>query len=434
MSTVIKVRDLGKKYKICDNHMQYKNFTDLAAQIAAMPYNYIRRMMNGESAPPKEKTFWAIKDINFDLEQGDILGVVGRNGSGKSTLLKIISRVAEPTCGRIEVVGRIGSLLGVGTGFHPELTGRENIILNGIVLGMSRSEIRSKFDEIVDFSGVEEFIEMPVKNYSSGMFMRLAFSVAAHLEPEVLIVDEVLAVGDANFQKKCLDKMRSYHEAGHTILFVSHDLYSVRALTEKALLLNHGEQMAFSDTESIAQLYMEKYANIPPGAPAPEPEPEAALEPEANEEPEPPAEIPSETNCGFKVKNFRVEPFESKTFHAGGKLRFSFEYEFDREIDNFKIAFAVNTTDQYNSCGLLADSNELGLAKLPPAGKVACVSDNLYFTEGNCIVQLAVLENDVPVFLNKEIANIYNKRHPELIFSPRDWFDYCVKGTWKVKH
>ncbi|MCP3965891.1 MAG: ATP-binding cassette domain-containing protein [Lentisphaerae bacterium] len=415
MTNAIRVRNLGKKYKICNAHVQYKNVTEMAGRILKMPYNYVRRIMNGERST-KESTFWALDDINFDLEQGSVLGIMGRNGSGKSTLLKIISRIAEPTTGRIEAIGRIGSLLGVGTGFHPELTGRENIILNGIILGMSRIEIGKKFDEIVDFSGVETFIEMPVKHYSSGMFMRLAFSVAAHLEPEILIVDEVLAVGDSDFQKKCLKKMRSYHELGHTILFVSHDLNAVRSLTEKALLLHHGKQVAFGDTESVSNLYVEHYANANGNGHA---------HPEAREE------TPAH---GFNVSNFKVEPYECENFCSGGRLKFSFEYDFDREIENPKIALAINTTDRYNSCGLLADSNELGIDKLPPSGKVVCVSDKLFFTEGNCTIQLSVLEKNEAIFLDRKIANIYNKRNTEIVYSPRDWFDFCVKCKWGLEH
>jgi lipopolysaccharide transport system ATP-binding protein len=184
--------------------------------------------------------FWALKDINFEIKQGDRVGIIGRNGAGKSTLLKILSRITEPTTGRIVLNGRVASLLEVGTGFHPELTGRENIYLNGAILGMSRSEVQRKFDEIVEFSGVEKFLDMPVKRYSSGMHVRLAFSVAAHLEPEILIVDEVLAVGDAQFQKKCLGKMESYSKEGRTIIFVSHQMNTIRHLCSRVLVLQQG--------------------------------------------------------------------------------------------------------------------------------------------------------------------------------------------------
>ncbi len=201
---------------------------------------------------------WSLKDINFDINQGDAVGIIGRNGAGKSTLLKLLSKVTKPTTGKFKVNGRIASLLEVGTGFHPEMTGRENIYLNGAILGMRRSEISRKFDEIVDFAGIERYIETPVKRYSSGMYVRLAFAVAAHLESEILIVDEVLAVGDAEFQKKCLGKMGDVSkEEGRTVLFVSHNLQSIYNLCNKSILLSNGRVELFSDTHSVANRYVE---------------------------------------------------------------------------------------------------------------------------------------------------------------------------------
>lgn len=189
----------------------------------------------------KNESFWALKDVSFDVEKGDVVGIIGKNGAGKSTLLKILSQITKPTEGKIEINGRIASLLEVGTGFHPELTGRENIFLNGTILGMTRKEVQVKFDEIVAFSGIEKFIDTPVKHYSSGMYVRLAFAVAAHLEPEILIIDEVLAVGDAEFQKKCLGKMKDVAGEGRTVLFVSHQLGSVKMLCNKGVLIKKGE-------------------------------------------------------------------------------------------------------------------------------------------------------------------------------------------------
>ncbi len=200
--------------------------------------------------------FWALNDVSFQVKKGDVLGVIGRNGAGKSTLLKILSQVTMPTSGQIKVKGRIASLLEVGTGFHPELTGRENIFLNGAILGMTKAEIRQKFDEIVAFSEIEEFIDTPVKRYSSGMYVRLAFAVAAHLEPEILICDEVLAVGDFEFQKKCMGKMQDVSKGGRTILFVSHNMASIRSLCTKGLLLENGKISMFGPVESVAEIYL----------------------------------------------------------------------------------------------------------------------------------------------------------------------------------
>jgi lipopolysaccharide transport system ATP-binding protein len=212
--------------------------------------------MSVVSSTTKEE-FWALQNVDFKIEEGDRVGIIGRNGAGKSTLLKILSRITEPTSGEIKIKGRVASLLEVGTGFHPELTGRENIFLNGAILGMSRLEIRKKFDEIVDFSGVEKFLDTPVKRYSSGMYVRLAFAIAAHLEPEILIVDEVLAVGDAEFQKKCLGKMESVSkDEGRTVLFVSHDLAAITNLCMQSILLNKGTIVSKGDTASVINNYL----------------------------------------------------------------------------------------------------------------------------------------------------------------------------------
>ena len=218
------------------------------------------RGFRSSPAPAKgsgeQNSFWALKDVSFDVEEGTVLGVVGRNGAGKSTLLKILSQITEPTSGEIRVRGRVASLLEVGTGFHPELSGRENVFLNGAILGMSRAEIRSKFDEIVTFAGVEKFLDTPVKRYSSGMYVRLAFSVAAHLEPEILVVDEVLAVGDASFQRRCLDKMEEAGQGGRTVLFVSHNMSAVTRLCQRAILLQEGRVIMDGLPSQVVSAYL----------------------------------------------------------------------------------------------------------------------------------------------------------------------------------
>ena len=238
--TVIEVENLSKKYII--GHQKQERYTALRDVIADGAKAFWRSLFGGGSGSPENKEeFWALKDVSFEVKQGECIGIIGRNGAGKSTLLKILSRITEPTTGRIKIRGRVASLLEVGTGFHPELTGRENIFLNGSILGMSRAEIRAKFDEIVDFAEVEKFLDTPVKFYSSGMYVRLAFAVAAHLEPEILIVDEVLAVGDAAFQKKCLGKMGDVAEKeGRTVLFVSHNMNALVSLCNSAILIDRG--------------------------------------------------------------------------------------------------------------------------------------------------------------------------------------------------
>ena len=242
MSTVIDVQNLGKKYIL--NHQPQERYTALRDVMVYSAKKFAHRLRNPFTVTENDATheeFWALNDVSFDIKQGDRVGIIGGNGAGKSTLLKILSRITEPTVGRVKIRGRVASLLEVGTGFHPELTGRENIYLNGAILGMSKADIKNKFDEIVAFAEVEKFLDTPVKRYSSGMYVRLAFAVAAHLEPEILIVDEVLAVGDAQFQKKCMGKMQDVGSEGRTVLFVSHNMNAIEQLCTSAICLKNGK-------------------------------------------------------------------------------------------------------------------------------------------------------------------------------------------------
>lgn len=254
MKPVIEVTDISKSYQI--SHQAKASYNTIKDDFEKL----LRRPFGGTDGD-KIETFWALKDINFQVNQGEVFGIVGKNGSGKSTLLKILSRIVDPTTGTIKIHGKVASLLEVGTGFHPELTGRENIYFNGSMIGMSKQEITRKFDEIVAFSGVEKFLDTPVKFYSSGMYVRLAFSVAAHLESEILIIDEVLSVGDAQFQKKSLAKMTSIAKEGRTILFVSHSMESVKTLCSRALLLDKGKVRLIGETDFVAKTYLGQEAN-----------------------------------------------------------------------------------------------------------------------------------------------------------------------------
>jgi lipopolysaccharide transport system ATP-binding protein len=257
MSTVISVENLSKAYRLGQIGTGTLTY-DMKlwwAKVRGKP-NPLLKIGEQDHGNRGGETIWALKDVSFKVEQGEVLGIIGRNGAGKSTLLKILSRVTAPTSGRITGKGRIASLLEVGTGFHPELTGRENIYLNGAILGMNRREIDRKFDEIVDFAEIEKFIDTPVKRYSSGMYVRLAFAIAAHLEPEILVVDEVLAVGDAEFQKKCLGKMSDVAKKGRTVLFVSHNMAAVKHLCSKGLLLQKGQTVIFSRIGEVINNYL----------------------------------------------------------------------------------------------------------------------------------------------------------------------------------
>ena len=264
---IIRVQNLSKRYRIGSSQASYQTFREVITGMATVPFRRLRSTVerwkvgrsepsNPQTSKPSNDMIWALKDVSFEVAPGEVVGIIGRNGAGKSTLLKILSRITEPTEGRVELHGRLASLLEVGTGFHPELTGRENIFLNGAILGMKRVEIGSKFDEIVAFAEIERFLDTPVKRYSSGMYVRLAFAVAAHLEPEILLVDEVLAVGDAAFQKKCLGKMGEVAKEGRTVLFVSHNMTAVKSLCRDGILLNAGAVSCTGGINQVVNTYL----------------------------------------------------------------------------------------------------------------------------------------------------------------------------------
>jgi lipopolysaccharide transport system ATP-binding protein len=265
MAIAIQIENLSKLYHFGQRHRRRSRLLrEALGDALARPWRKFWHLAtaksNGSSSPPPPETFWALKDVSFQVEEGEVIGIIGHNGAGKSTLLKILSRITEPTEGWAELRGRLGSLLEVGTGFHQELTGRENIYLNGSILGMKRREIERKFDAIVDFAEIGPFLDTPVKNYSSGMFVRLAFAVAAHLEPEILIVDEVLAVGDIEFQKRCLGKMGEVAKSGRTVLFVSHNMATVQNLCTKTVLLSKGRLQKIGECKEVISCYLDSFA------------------------------------------------------------------------------------------------------------------------------------------------------------------------------
>jgi lipopolysaccharide transport system ATP-binding protein len=335
--TVIKVEGLSKRYRygIIGHGTLYRDIQSWWARFRGREDPNIR--ITKHAGPGLEgEWFWALKDISFEVGPGEVLGIIGRNGAGKSTLLKILSRVTTPTKGLIKIRGRLSSLLEIGTGFHPELTGRDNIYLNGAILGMTKSEIRSKFDEIVDFSGLEEFIDTPVKRYSSGMYVRLAFAVAAHLEPEILLVDEVLAVGDVEFQKKCLGKMEDVAKGGRTILFVSHNMTAVRSLCKRTILIDKSELLMDSTTERVVTHYLDR--NLLEGAVASSEEIESRME--------------GQINRGAPSVRFRRiamldhNGMSRNTFDSDEEIAVSITFECLREIRNLHIL--VNIVDENN--------------------------------------------------------------------------------------
>ena len=305
-STAIKVSSLGKKYTIG----RQKDAT-------------LRSTLSNifKSAAAKGDDFWAIQNIDFEINRGDVVGIIGKNGAGKSTLLKVLSQITKPTTGRIEINGRVASLLEVGTGFHPELTGRENIYLNGTILGMSRKEVKEKFDDIVEFSGVSKFIDTPVKHYSSGMYVRLAFSVAAHLEPEILIIDEVLAVGDAEFQKKCLGKMSDVAAEGRTVIFVSHNIAAIKELCTRGIVLNKGEIIFSGNQLDAIEAYRELDASVS-------------------------LSDVKRSNSNAEILSFEVAPLEGSFITISSGFSFDLKFRHLRENKNLAVTFEVLTKDQ----------------------------------------------------------------------------------------
>jgi lipopolysaccharide transport system ATP-binding protein len=314
--TAISVRNVAKAYTIARNDTRH---TTLGEALADTLRNGFRRA--------EKETFWALKDVSFDIARGEVVGIIGRNGAGKSTLLKILSRITELTRGEVDLHGRVGSLLEVGTGFHPELTGRENIFLNGAILGMKRAEVQRKFDEIVAFAEVERFLDTPVKRYSSGMYVRLAFAVAAHMETEILIVDEVLAVGDVSFQKKCLGKMGDVsRETGATVLFVSHNMAAVRALCSRAILLKEGGVEADGRTQGVISQYLASCSD----------------ELRAN------MDLPHAEGAEAWGTTLRLESFEGKpqpSFLIGEPWKIHLEFELDRELPHVIAAIGLRSID-----------------------------------------------------------------------------------------
>lgn len=254
--SIIEIKNLGKKYNITHQRGGYVALRDVLMNVIKSPFSFLKTKAKQVAGMETKEEFWALKNINFEVQKGEVVGIIGANGAGKSTLLKILSQITPPTTGEIKIHGRVGSLLEVGTGFHPELTGRENIFLNGAILGMTREEMAKKFDQIVDFAGIDKFLDTPVKYYSSGMYVRLAFSVAAHMEPDILIIDEVLAVGDAEFQKKCMGKMEDITKGqGRTIIFVSHNMDAIKKMCNRCILLDKGKKSFEGDTEKALLEY-----------------------------------------------------------------------------------------------------------------------------------------------------------------------------------
>ncbi len=377
---MLQVDSLGKSYVINRNRQpeRYVALRDVWVRNAKA---LVRNLTSAtRSSTPKTEGFWALKDVSFDVEQGERVGIIGRNGAGKSTLLKILSRITEPTTGRVQLKGRVASLLEVGTGFHPELTGRENIFLNGAILGMGRAEIRRKFDEIVAFAEVEQFIDTPVKRYSSGMYVRLAFAVAAHLEPEILVVDEVLAVGDVKFQRKCLGKMEEVGQSGRTVLFVSHQMSAVERLCSRAIVLDKGQiQYQGSAKESI-NYYL------------------SALEKTAES-----VDIANMKRTGtgqvvltgFSIENAQGQP--QTAVACGESVVLVFHYRAQNPIAGQKVSLGFSIRNNLGDMISILYSDYSGILfeLIEPYGKIKCTIEDFPFSMGRYFVGVRILVNGV---------------------------------------
>ncbi|MEK7641492.1 MAG: ABC transporter ATP-binding protein [Patescibacteria group bacterium] len=362
-SPIIEVKNIAKSYKITHERGGYIALRDVITDAFKHPLRYLGSKFKDMTGLTKKEVFWALKDINFTVNPGEVVGIIGHNGAGKSTLLKILSQITSPTEGEITLHGKVGSLLEVGTGFHPELTGRENIFLNGAILGMTRKEMASKFDAIVRFAEIEKFLDTPVKYYSSGMYVRLAFSVAAHMEPDILIIDEVLAVGDADFQKKCLGKMDQItREDGRTILFVSHNMEAVRKLCNRCILIEKGVVKASGDTDEIISMYLK--------------------DPLVREKGVDVRMRHDRKGAGrVKIDSFFIEENGKKvnTLKTGGSYTLCFEYTTDGSpVNDVNATFSI--TAESGTPLILASTNltKEQFATLPQKGVIRCSIDQKF--------------------------------------------------------
>jgi len=400
---IIKVRGLSKQFVI--SHEAKENYTSLRDTISRYAKQIVSGSTKKKGIGAYKEDFWALQDIDFDVQQGDRVGIIGRNGAGKSTLLKLLSRISEPTRGRIDIRGRVASLLEVGTGFHPELTGRENIFLNGAILGMSRAEIRRKFDEIVAFAEVEQFLDTPVKRYSSGMYVRLAFAVAAHLEPEILIVDEVLAVGDAQFQKKCLGKMEDVsRNEGRTVLFVSHNMKALTSLCKTGIYLKGGKLVAFDEINRTIDTYLQQSESNT-----------SFREWSAQK-------LNKKSDKDFNLLNILIRQDSREVFGNvvnGKDIDIEIQYELRNKLNRFRVFLDVcdivgsivfrSFHDEDNDDFIQMDAGVYTSRMTIPANLLAPISYDLKFLFGIHNIRMVQPEEGVTIRINVEQTGSYNR-------------------------
>jgi lipopolysaccharide transport system ATP-binding protein len=417
----IQVDGLGKRYHVGGVETYY-TFRDALGRVGKLPGKLWKAVTRGGERGNSANLFWALKDVSFEVKKGEVVGIVGRNGAGKSTLLKVLSRITDPTEGGADIYGRVGSLLEVGTGFHQELSGRENIYMNGALLGMRRAEIHRKLDEIVAFSEVEQFIDTPVKRYSTGMYMRLAFAVAAHLEPEILIVDEVLAVGDSAFQKKCLGKMGEVAKHGRTVLFVSHNMAAVQSLCSRAVMLKGGRVQTVGPVGEVVQAYLD-----------------AALASNTV----PVSERTDRRGDGsVRLSSARVEGLDEMdeasplaAIRSGSRLKLTIGYKGQSRPRHLR--FIASICDMNNVGIYMLDSDAMGgiPEELPAEGTVTCITEPLNITPGRCVLNLMLWKG---AGLVDDVQNVmvFDVEADDVLGSgklpPREWALGILKHRWEV--
>jgi lipopolysaccharide transport system ATP-binding protein len=424
MSSFIKIENLSKQYRLgASSSGPDRSLREAVGDLARWPGRQVRKLFSGPattaSTRPTRETIWALKDVSFEVGAGEVVGIIGRNGAGKSTLLKIVSRITDPTEGLVRLKGRVGSLLEVGTGFHPELSGRENIYLNGAILSMTRREIRSKFDEIVAFAGIETFLDTPVKHYSSGMYIRLAFAVAAHLESEILLIDEVLAVGDMEFQKRCLGKMDSVARSGRTVLFVSHNLAAIQHLCHRLVLLSHGQvQRVGTCTEVVGEYLNSSAAGTSSG--------ETALSSFR-----PPGFIPVIQEVVLRDSKGRAADY----ICSGDSLTIEIRYDSPVTLHNPILSILVETTLGERLFYLLTLSQHGPISTLPQRGVATCHVPELPLMPGSYKLSIFCAEYgqekdmdslERAVTLNVEAGNFFGTGILPLVRTGR----FLVHANW----
>jgi lipopolysaccharide transport system ATP-binding protein len=420
---IIQIKGIGKRYDITHQRGGYVALRDVIANVLKRPFSFLTSKVKEVTGLTKREEFWALRDVSFDVAQGEVIGIIGKNGAGKSTLLKILTGITPPSEGEIIMHGRVASLLEVGTGFHPELTGRENIFLNGAILGMTRKEIARKFDEIVAFAGVEKFLDTPVKHYSSGMYVRLAFSVAAHMEPDILIIDEVLAVGDAEFQKKCLGKMEEVTRTqGRTILFVSHNMAAIRSLCKRTILLENGSLKKIGTTQEIIDEYLLSGSHS--------------------------AEIEPRILTSAKMQITKIRLLNDK-HHLSNQIDFgkTFSIEIQLLVNSIppNPQISISCTDiEHNPIFFTSDSTaQQKIASIKSPGTYTIVftfpsSNSIILNEGNYYLYVQPETNGVDGYGPRVQLHLSIAKHHNLEV-PRDWSKekrngpMAVLGNWEIK-